>query len=700
MSQKVLDSQNVVNSLDEAPDKLRAELGRYYSSMTNLVTGDISIGRARNHSSDKIFRFDIKHLPDNNQTLIPVKKSEIKITGRNTLFRDFNQWESYVRDTIKENQEFIDHTFSLHVPNVINKFVKNFHNPDYEDNSKSFASNQLLNYNLISYPHQSETVNRIGYLKTSFDDLNTNDIKIDTLMSQFSNRILNYTGSVNEIERKQRNVFNINFDPGIKSINNFPFYYSKEIYGPTPSMEKNFKTILAKNKKIKNILQLIKKDLSFSIGSFNIEGTTVQGKIYNAVELLASTSLNSFSEASDEIFLLPAEEILHSAPSERFLRQIDTINFLSEMRRAIGTRKITDIYRCKNADTFQLGYKIEKYIDNDATQPVQTYFITNDRLIDSQIKYGRKYIYKTKILLGIFGSSYSYENLEIFETADSFEATVDVNIVPSFQILELEIDNHEIAFIDTPALSPHVEIFGNKGRPIVNFFIQPNLFSLGDLGEAASIPVGDLRESDANIKKLYNLSGLDKSSSKYFTGKYEVYRLDYAPKDKYEFANGFLVSLDDSITVAQHGKYVERVNVLDATFTDNIIPNKKYYYTFRAITHHGTPSVLTPVYEVELQRDSDEYKILVSTYEYPRIRDYAYKQNAKRILQLTPNIERLFFSKEISGNNFEIDDSSLVSSSGDGKSFKIRVTSKHTGKKFDINLTFKLNKDQSFHRTQ
>lgn len=188
MSQKVIDSQNVVNSLNEAPDKLRAEIGRYYSSMTNLVTGDISIGRARNHSSDKIFRFNINHLPDNDQTLIPVKKSEIKITGRNTLFRDFNQWETYVRDTIIEDQEFIDHTFSLDIPNVTNKFVKNFHHPNYEDNSKSFASNQLLNYNLISYPHQSETVNRIGYLKTAFDNLNTNDIKIETLMSQFSNK--------------------------------------------------------------------------------------------------------------------------------------------------------------------------------------------------------------------------------------------------------------------------------------------------------------------------------------------------------------------------------------------------------------------------------------------------------------------------------------------------------------------------------
>ena len=700
MSQQILDSDNVVNSLANAPDKLRAEIGKYYSSKTNLVTGEISLGPIRNHSSDKILSNNIKNLPDNDQLLIPVKNAEIEIIARSSNFRDMAQWETYVKETIQVDQQFLDHTFSLPIPNVVNEFVKNSHHPEYEDSTKVFPSNQLLNYNLISYPYDSESVKRIGYIKTPFDQIPTNEMKVETLIDQFSNRIGNYSGSASEIEQKQRNIFNINSQPGIKSKNDFPFYYSKGIYGPTPTSVENFKTILFRNKKLKNILQLIKKDLSFSFASFNINGNTVQGKIYNAIELLTSTSLNSFSESTDEIFLLPENEVSHNSLSERFVRQVDTINFLSEMRSNLKTRKLTEIFKCKNAESFHLGYKIEKYIDHTANQPIQTYYITNNRLVDTQIKYGRKYIYKTKILFGIFGSSYSYKNLKISESPDGFKAKVDVNIVPSFQILEFEIDNHEIAFVDTPTLKPDVEIFGNKGKPLVNFLLQPRLFTMGDLGEAADISVGDLRPSDKNIFNLYNLSGQNKTSPEYFTGIYEVYRLDYAPKDKYDFADGFLATLDESITVGKIGESIETVSVAHAYYSDNIVPNKKYYYVFRTLSYHGTPSVLSDVFEIELQKDSDEYKILVNPYHYPRIEDFTYKKSAKRILQITPNIERLLFSKEISGNNFEIDDASLVSSAGSGKSFKIRVTSKHTGKKFDINLRFKLNKDQSFHRTQ
>ncbi len=38
-----------------------------------------------------------------------------------------------------------------------------------------------------------------------------------------------------------------------------------------------------------------------------------------------------------------------------------------------------------------------------AGDPIQTYY-TNDRVFyDTQLKYGRKYIYKTKVLIGYLG---------------------------------------------------------------------------------------------------------------------------------------------------------------------------------------------------------------------------------------------------------------------------------------------------------
>ena len=134
---------------------------------------------------------------------------------------------------------------------------------------------------------------------------------------------------------------------------------------------------------------------------------------------------------------------------------------------------------------------------------------------------------------------------------------------------------------------------------------------------------------------------------------------------------------------------------MEGFFQDYPIINEKYYYAFRSLTYHGTPSNLTVPYEIELQRDSDEYKISVSQYRYPNENNYNMNKVAKRILKITPNIERLLFSQEEDRYNWKLDDGSLVGL-GTTKTFKIRVTSKHTGKKIDLNINFKLSKDDSF----
>jgi cell division FtsZ-interacting protein ZapD len=143
---------------------------------------------------------------------------------------------------------------------------------------------------------------------------------------------------------------------------------------------------------------------------------------------------------------------------------------------------------------------------------------------------------------------------------------------------------------------------------------------------------------------------------------------------------------------------IESMNVDQASYTDNVISNQKYYYAFRTMTYHGTPSQLTNPIEIEIQRDSDEYKISINKYEYPIRKDYSTQKSAKRLIRIVPNLERLFFSKEEDANNWELDNGSLVVNaiSSNHKTFKIRATSKHTGKKIDLNITFKLNKDDTF----
>ena len=136
-------------------------------------------------------------------------------------------------------------------------------------------------------------------------------------------------------------------------------------------------------------------------------------------------------------------------------------------------------------------------------------------------------------------------------------------------------------------------------------------------------------------------------------------------------------------------------------FSDKITPNRKYYYAFRALTYHGTPSELTEVFEVELLKDSNEYKVNIKTYNIPEEETESYKKSIKRIIRLVPNPDRLIFNdlESTSVNNVNLGSlgseqniSRLVDSSAPNnyRTFKLRVTSKHTGKKIDINIQVKL----------
>jgi hypothetical protein len=282
-------------------------------------------------------------------------------------------------------------------------------------------------------------------------------------------------------------------------------------------------------------------------------------------------------------------------------------------------------------------------------------------------------------------------------------AEVDVEILPSFKVLEYEIDNDATAFIDTPSLKPHTTIYGRKDKPIVNFLFQPRFFTLtDDEGNDMNPPIGNLTESDRQIKDLYDLAPDRTMSAKYFTGIYEIYRMNRPPEHEQDFADFFLSRVDESVdsgNLDRSGLPIKNIDVNYARFTDRIVPNQKYYYAFRSLTYHGTPSQLSEPIEVELQKDSDEYKISVKQHHYTHEKDYELSKPKKRLMRIVPNISRLLFSEDTNDpTSYIIDDGSLVSKAGT-KTFKIRVTSRHTGKKMDINITFKLNEDDTFSGT-
>ena len=181
--------------MEGAPDRLRAEIGRYYSTSNNPFASNFANLRSG------IKTDFINDLEGNNQQLIPTKKARIFVSGREDQFRDQIQWNDYVKQTIQTNSPFLDHQFSFESPEIENSLVKNYHDPNYEDQTKTRPSNQLLNYNLISYPFKDEIpkVQSIADIRTTFDDEDyrvNGSSSLNELIREFPNRIANYSGSV------------------------------------------------------------------------------------------------------------------------------------------------------------------------------------------------------------------------------------------------------------------------------------------------------------------------------------------------------------------------------------------------------------------------------------------------------------------------------------------------------------------------
>ena len=739
----VVDSQNVVRSPEDIPDGLRGEIGTYYSPLELRSDESRAAGNFLEFKLNIDISF-IEGLDSNNQVLIPTKKYRVFFTGREDAIRDQTQWNTYVSQIVSEGGQNLDHQFDLDAPTIENSFHKNYHDPSYEDATKTAGSNTLLNYNLISYPYkdQYEEVAKIGDIKTTFDEASgfiiNNENTLKTAMSQFRNRLSNFSGSVNEISTKQRNIFDLQSTQYLGGIevpsttpiigtSAFPYHYKKILPRIGTGLDsQEFKGTMDEYGKTKNIFQSIKRNLSFLNRNFNIGTNTINAKLYDLISIITSTSIVSITAGSDELFLVQEEEVNFGKRSERFTESVGAVRFLSRMRTFIDShaRSLEDIYNSTSCRTFFLGYKIEKYLDNDATQPIQTYYTNDEYFYDTQLKYGRKYIYKTKVLLGILGSSYSYSNLFVSQnetqmmnsqgelstsdpsdfvgiSSEKYRAYVDVEVSPSFKILEYEIDVDEVAFVDAPTLPPQVDMFNQKNKPTIGMRFSPIFAKVESVSAGTNVELmralEPLTDADRRISDLLEISKNNGVSPDYFTGIYEIYRMRKAPQEESSFMNSYLMTIDDrsGLSFLTTNLPENTIDNMEGFFEDRPIINEKYYYAFRSLTYHGTPSNLTVPFEVELMRDSDEYKVNISQYRYPNHNTYDMKSMAKRILKITPNIERLLFSAEENSSNWTLDDGSLLAT-GTPKTFKIRVTSKHTGKKIDLNINFKLSSDDSF----
>jgi len=132
-------------------------------------------------------------------------------------------------------------------------------------------------------------------------------------------------------------------------------------------------------------------------------------------------------------------------------------------------------------------------------------------------------------------------------------------------------------------------------------------------------------------------------------------------------------------------------------FIDTIIPNKKYWYCARSRDVHQNISNPTYIFEVEMVDNKGQMFLISKPYTVaPRVPKY--KKGGRRYMAIRPRLSQTLFDPTRPGGAGTLDINGVPESSILGQAgvdsiwqqiFKIRVTSKKTGRKIDLNVTFK-----------
>jgi hypothetical protein len=277
-----------------------------------------------------------------------------------------------------------------------------------------------------------------------------------------------------------------------------------------------------------------------------------------------------------------------------------------------------------------------------------------------------------------------------------FTHSYRVEYAPSLRIARMPIYTQNTRILDAPPIWPNVDLVPYKG--VSNQYLINLSSNVGDYDLQPVI----INERDAifvqNFRSARQLSPDEPINFKSDdpVQHFEIYRMDTPPSSYEDFA-GHLLTVEVS------------KNATAISYVDDILPNQKYYYMFRGVDVHNNRSNPTEVYQVEIVEFEDMMFFYTSIYNFEdqlgRNNNVSSSRSLRRYLKINPNfIQSLIDYEQTFAGSTDPDASaynagpmklgqaeqSVWSSTTNPRKFKIRVTSKNSGKKFDLNLTCKV----------
>ena len=276
-----------------------------------------------------------------------------------------------------------------------------------------------------------------------------------------------------------------------------------------------------------------------------------------------------------------------------------------------------------------------------------------------------------------------------------YKANVQVVVRPSVKIAEVPFFEITGAIIDDPPVFPNVDLIpyrGVKDRILINlnssvgsYKMMPIVFNPNEQKIVDDIRVTKRQPPNTPITFTTD----DRAAA------FEIYRMEAPPEKMEDFANNLRKYLSTDVNTETLQK------ASSASFIDEIDPNVEYYYAFRTVDNHGKISNPSPVYKLIMMENDGAVYPLIEIYQMKKIVPQKPTKTCKKLINIVPrysqrliNLEKSNIGagtsvKEVKNLVLGLENKALF-----GRKFKVRLTSKKTGKKIDLNINFNVKLDK------
>jgi hypothetical protein len=383
-------------------------------------------------------------------------------------------------------------------------------------------------------------------------------------------------------------------------------------------------------------------------------------------------------------------------------------SFIQELGSKIEDKRRTfeDILNGVEAPTEIVAYRVSKIdASRPTSEPIQDFWIfnANDEVeimdfVDTQVKYSKKYLYVVSAIKAVYGTAYSYQqpsfvSSTISQSRANLRAMVNVVTRPTLRLYEIPIYENIGQILESPPVPPMIDIVPYRGvADKLRFHMN------GGTGFFVADPIV-LRNRDERFYVDYRESNellpdapITFKNDDYISA-FEIFRIDYHPTSYEDFKNKLRVRVSTDVNPRSPLK------ASSAAYIESFVPNKKFYYLFRALDVHGQPSLPSIVYRIEMIDDGATIFPIIEAVDF--LSDYEIEKRNKmparsfrKLVYIAPKFSHSYFNTSKSG----MDSSTSALGRGEdiylgaesepiwGKKYKVRLTSKSTGKKIDFNF--------------